>query len=363
MCLVKTSYHCDEVTFLLKDVANRVEILDTVEREKRNQSGTHYSEMLPLENPPTENYMKYFKLAEANHNRKTASALLHLAKGIIDEKGDSVVLVSLARGGTPVGILLRRAIKFLYGIDVPHYSISVLRNKGVDANAVKFIANEHSAKNIQFVDGWIGKGTISKEMRLSCRELKRRNPELLYLNPRLAVVSDPSYTTSMCGTREDFLIPSACLNATVSGLISRTYCKEGVIQEDDFHGAVYYEHLKDCDVSNDFLDNVSSLFSKDLLEENTVKESDIHPLGIEIVENIGEDFGIRDLNKIKPGIGETTRVLLRRVPWKVLVSSLDDYDNLGHIYALCKEKNVPIEVYPLLNYKACGLIKDMSADI
>ena len=30
-------------------------------------------------------------------------------------------------------------------------------------------------------------------------------------------------------------------------------------------------------------------------------------------------FGIDDINLIKPGIGETTRVLLRRIPWKVLI--------------------------------------------
>jgi len=63
---------------------------------------------------------------------------------------------------------------------------------------------------------------------------------------------------------------------------------------------------------------------------------------------------------VKPSIGETTRVLLRRVPWKILVHSMDDEENLGHIYQLAKEKNVDIEIYPLENYKACGLIKTMA---
>ena len=30
-------------------------------------------------------------------------------------------------------------------------------------------------------------------------------------------------------------------------------------------------------------------------------------------------YGIGDVNLVKPGVGETTRVLLRRVPWQVLV--------------------------------------------
>ena len=75
------------------------------------------------------------------------------------------------------------------------------------------------------------------------------------------------------------------------------------------------------------------------------------------VRRISEAFGISDVNLIKPGIGEATRVLLRRVPWKVLVRSLDDDAHLGHLYQLAREKNVPLEVWPLRGYRACGLIK------
>ena len=41
--------------------------------------------------------------------------------------------------------------------------------------------------------------------------------------------------------------------------------------------------------------------------------------GIDEVKKITQEFGISDINLVKPGIGETTRVLLRRVPWKVLI--------------------------------------------
>ena len=78
------------------------------------------------------------------------------------------------------------------------------------------------------------------------------------------------------------------------------------------------------------------------------------------VERIGADFGIRDINLIKPSIGEATRVLLRRVPWKVLVHSLRDEAHLGHIYQLAREKGVELVEYPLENYRACGLIQDLA---
>ena len=54
MNLVKTSYPESDVTILLQDVRGKVPVLDTAEREKLNQQGVHYSEMLPLEYAPTE---------------------------------------------------------------------------------------------------------------------------------------------------------------------------------------------------------------------------------------------------------------------------------------------------------------------
>ena len=37
------------------------------------------------------------------------------------------------------------------------------------------------------------------------------------------------------------------------------------------------------------------------------------------IEAIGQEFKIDNTHLIKPGVGETTRVLLRRVPWKILI--------------------------------------------
>ena len=84
--------------------------------------------------------------------------------------------------------------------------------------------------------------------------------------------------------------------------------------------------------------------------------------GIEEVIRIAKEFGISDINLIKPSIGEATRVLLRRLPWKVLVHSLNDEAHLGHLYQLAREKGIEVIEYPLLNYKACGLIKSINCD-
>ena len=63
---------------------------------------------------------------------------------------------------------------------------------------------------------------------------------------------------------------------------------------------------------------------------------------------------------IKPGIGETTRVLLRRVPWQVLIDErYQDDRQLRHLIKLAQEKEVEIEYTSLNNYKCMGIIKKM----
>ena len=44
-----SSYRPEDVTILLKDITGMITPLGTEERERRIQSGTHYSEMLPIE--------------------------------------------------------------------------------------------------------------------------------------------------------------------------------------------------------------------------------------------------------------------------------------------------------------------------
>lgn len=83
--------------------------------------------------------------------------------------------------------------------------------------------------------------------------------------------------------------------------------------------------------------------------------------GVAEVYRIQELFGIQDINLIKPGIGETTRVLLRRVPWKILVSRKHmNSVELQHILQLAKEKNVAVEMFDMEHYKCCGLIRKMA---
>ena len=66
--------------------------------------------------------------------------------------------------------------------------------------------------------------------------------------------------------------------------------------------------------------------------------------------------GITDVNLIKPGIGEATRVLLRRVPRLLMLRDLNAPD-VAHLNVLAREKSVPLIVDTNLPYQAVSLIQ------
>lgn len=347
---MRTSYKENDVELLLKDITGLVRPQPTEEREKLIQSGKHYCEMLPIEYVPSAKYMEVYEEALRSYAGPTALAIGKLADKVIAAKGKEVVLVSLARAGIPIGILLKRYLSYKYHIEVKHYSISIIRGRGIDKNAMQYMLERHDAGNLLFVDGWIGKGAILNELKKDLQEF----PEVL---PDIAVVADPANVTELCGTHEDILIPSSCLNCTVSGLISRTFLRDDIIGEKDFHGAVYYGELTDSDLSYAFIHAIEEKFEMDSVVEEHMAEG----TGVEEVKAIAAEFGIDDINLVKPGIGETTRVLLRRVPWKVLIDrTYKGHPQLAHIVRLAEEKNVPIEYYPLQHYRTCGIIKKLA---
>lgn len=345
-----STYKESDVTLLLKDITNLVVPLPTEEREKRIQQGVHYSEMLPIEYVPSQDYLKLFFDGLDRYAGITARAVASAAMKIREKKNGRPVLVSLARAGTPVGILIKRYLDARFDTDVPHYSISVIRGKGIDKNAMRTILSRYEPERLQFVDGWTGKGAIQNEVNAAMKDYPG-------VDPGLAVLSDPAAIAGIAGTYDDFFIANSCLNSTVSGLLSRTFCDRVIIGENDYHGAAFYSELAQSDLTYRFIDRIVSefTFTETVLRENKPKTS-----GLDEVTGICSAFGVNDVNKVKPGIGEATRVLLRRVPWKILVRSLDDEAHLGHIYQLAKEKGVTVEDYPLQNYRACGIIKTMA---
>jgi hypothetical protein len=349
----KGSYEPNDCIFVLKDVGEAVQEEGNEEREDKMDGGVHYSEMLPIEKYPSEDYLSLFHSSLEASAPLLAQYVADVAEMILIDKGENVVLVSLARAGTPIGVLIKRYLLFRYGMSVPHYSVSIIRGKGLDVNAILYIANQHHGCQIQFVDGWTGKGTINRVLHESISLVNEQYG--LSLASDLAVLADPAQAAPIFGTRNDYFIPSSCLNSIVSGLASRTIHRDDLIGDHDYHGGKYYERWEKEDLSRFFIETVEKEFVG-TLPNRRVRQS-VTNQGWKEVEQIKEHFGINSINKVKPGIGETTRVLLRRVPWKILVKNVDAPE-LKHILMLAKEKNVSVEVYSKMSYSCMGLIKE-----
>ncbi|MCD5406329.1 MAG: cysteine protease StiP family protein [Desulfotomaculum sp.] len=358
------SYSPDDVVFLLKDIGDYVQEQGNLEREQAMQSGRHYSEMLPIEYRPPGNYIDLFHRSLQSGAVRIALATALVARQIFEKDGPKTVLVSLARAGTPVGILIKRYIQHFYQQNLAHYSISIIRDRGIDQNALLYLLQQHPGDKIRFIDGWTGKGAITKELITAMAAFKQKYG--VALNAELAVLADPGYCAHIFGTRDDFLIPSACLNATVCGLVSRTFYRPDVIAPTDFHGAKYYRNLASEDLSRLFIEQIVTHFAAVDQEASRIIKAqpaiglDNAPTwsGLKEITTIKKEFNIDNINFIKPGVGETTRVLLRRVPWKILVKNSGNPD-LEHVLLLAKERNVPVEEYSQMTYSCCGLIKAM----
>ncbi|WP_406305226.1 phosphoribosyltransferase [Streptomyces sp. NBC_00885] len=350
-----SSYAPDEVGWLLQDLSEVDLEAPTEEREEAIQSGgAHYAESLPVEYQPSAQYQELFKSALEMSAARIARAVGTVTETVIAERSPRPVLVSLARAGTPVGVLMRRWAQHRHGLDLPHYAVSIVRGRGIDANALRWLQQHHDPADVVFVDGWTGKGAITRELADALEEFEGFNPEI-------AVLADPGGCVRTYGTREDFLIPSACLNSTVSGLISRTVLRADLVGPNDFHGAKFYRELAGSDVSEHFLDTVAARFD----EVATAVDAEVKELlaadraptweGWAAVERISEEYGIHDVNLVKPGVGEATRVLLRRVPWKILAKRGAGAD-LDHVRLLAEQRGVPVEEVDELPYTCVGLI-------
>jgi hypothetical protein len=356
-----SSYPPDEVGWLLQDLSDVTLEAPTEEREEAIQNGgAHYAESLPVEYQPSEQYQELFHAALETTATRLAQAVGAVTEIVLTERSPRPVLVSLARAGTPVGVLMRRWARFRHGLELPHYAVSIVRGRGIDANALRWLAAHHDPRDVVFVDGWTGKGAITRELADAVKEFEASDG-ITGFDPEIAVLADPGSCVRTYGTRDDFLIPSACLNSTVSGLISRTVLRADLVGPHDFHGAKFYRELAGADVSLDFLDAVAARFPEVAesvdAQAKELLSGDREPTweGWAAVERISEEYGIHDVNLVKPGVGETTRVLLRRVPWKILARAGAGAD-LDHVRLLAEQRGVPVEEVAELPYTCVGLI-------
>ena len=168
-----SSYAPEEVGWLLQDLSDVTLEAPTEEREEAIQSGgAHYAESLPVEYQPSDQYQELFRTALQESSARLAQAVGAVTEIVLQERSPRPVLVSLARAGTPVGVLMRRWAQFRHGLELPHYAVSIVRGRGIDANALRWLAGHHDPADVVFVDGWTGKGAITRELAEAIKQFE-----------------------------------------------------------------------------------------------------------------------------------------------------------------------------------------------
>jgi hypothetical protein len=210
-----------------------------------------------------------------------------------------------------------------------------------------------------FIDGWTAKGVITRELKQAIVEYN--NSRQVNVGAQLYVISDIGGTADYSVTLRDYTIPSALMNSTVSGLISRSVINEQ-IGEADFHGCISYQHLNDYDYSNWFIEQISACFVEKEYRRAELISSEQrqlrHQQTQQAISELMQKFNVSDINRIKPGIAEATRVMLRRVPDLLIVNDPSNPD-IKHLLRIANEKKISIITFQAMPFGACALIKDV----
>lgn len=314
-------------------------LVSVQDKENLLRAGVSYGTLLTPEEVPNVVQTKAYRAALTRNGERVGALLASLTAEILATYPEAV-LVSLARAGTPVGCAMRRLAR-RWERDLPHHTLSIIRGSGIDRAALDAVQAKHPDGQLIFVDGWTGKGSIYGALKDS---LPADVPT------RLAVLSDPAGVALHAATHDDVLLPHAALNASVCGLLSRTF----ITLEGGLHAARIEEQVREVDQTAEYLDALDALtapFAPDFRL----------PLGPrpqqpqDVVTALAATLGVNDPHLVKPSVGEATRVFLRREPAHLMLREAGHPDTL-HLEHLAQAARVPVSVHPTLPYLAAALI-------
>lgn len=327
-----------DVTVELRAATPR--LVPVAQKEALLRQGVSYGELLTPEGRPSAVQLAAYREALRRNGPRVAALISSLTAHLLAQVPQPV-LVSLARAGTPVGCAMTRFAR-RRGARLPHHTLSIIRGSGIDREALRRVQHAHPGATLVFVDGWTGKGSIADTLAAS---LPAGVP------PLLAVLSDPAGVADFAATHDDLLLPHAALNATVSGLLSRTFVDAGALAG-GLHGVRTEEHLRPDDLTGEYLDAL------DALDPGTAPPLEPGPRPVrpyDAVLALAAGVGVHDPHLVKPGVGEATRVFLRRQPAGLLLRAAGHPDT-RHLHELARVAGIPVTLHPGLPYLAAALI-------
>lgn len=356
------SYNTEDVHFLLTPNA-QITAMTLAEKEKMIQSGQHYGVFLTPEKPPSLSQTALFHTTLSETQQAIAMACARLAHYIaLQYKNSSeIVLISLARAGTPFGIILKRLLSSLFLGKIAHYSVSILRDQGLDLAALETILqNGHQPEACCFIDGWTGKGGIAQTLKTSISYFNSLNA--VNISSDLYTLVDLAGVATYAPFRKDILIPSCLLNATISGLISRTVCPT---DHQGWHQCVFYTAFAAQDQSVFFVDTITQTaqaflsYPFDFTAEKLAHQQEKIQCRTNvstILAQYQKRYAISQMGLIKIGLGECARALLRRVPEHLIIQN-PNQAAVQPLLSLATARGLTITMDPYLPYQMLTILK------
>ena len=117
------------------------------------------------------------------------------------------------------------------------------------------------------------------------------------------------------------------------------------------HAAAYLPHLRAHDLSTAYLDALDALCAGAVPLPSPGPRPQ-RPA--ELAFAIAREYGCTDPHRAKPGIGEATRVFLRRRPAALIVRA--GTPDTAHLETLARAGGIPVHTEPALPYAAMSLI-------
>jgi hypothetical protein len=140
--------------------------------------------------------------------------------------------------------------------------------------------------------------------------------------------------------------------------VSRSVLNDALVGAGDFHACQYLAEFEPHDLSRAFVDAIEAAAPDPgpfpgwdmAIAARSAQACEA------LLADLAAELGVDDRNRIKPGIAEATRAILRRVPHAVLVHDRAD-GAIGHILHLAQLHDIAVIERDLANYRAVSIIR------
>ena len=137
---------------------------------------------------------------------------------------------------------------------------------------------------------------------------------------------------------------------------------DSLVGPGDFHACVHHRHLAPHDLSRAFVDAVDALAKGERprpLARTGAERAEAAAACADLMARLMRDHDVADRNRIKPGIAEATRAVLRRLPERLLVRDEGDAD-VRHLLLLASERGLAVGALPAdSRYRAVTIIQEI----